>query len=71
MTFIELLDLLISRASLNEVEMRDARKLLSELEALNAFGVVLGKTATQAHECKPAGWPHQGTCMYCKRSLNV
>lgn len=63
MTFIELLELLVNRASLNEVEMKDARGLLDELKNLNAFGVVLGTTAKQVHECKYDRYTNR--CIYC------
>jgi len=52
MTFVELMRTLVERSNLIEPEKRDARKLLQELDRMNAFGTLL--TATNcAHKFTP------------------
>jgi hypothetical protein len=52
MNFVELMRKLVERSDLIEPEKRDARKLLQELDRMNAFGTLLTMT-NSAHKFTP------------------
>lgn len=69
MTIYQLLRRLVDLAAMPENEQADARKLLGELEDLNAFGTTAKVTESQAHTCAPDRF-NDGSCHICHRPLN-
>jgi len=69
MTFIELIRELVHHAPLPEPVIRDAEKLLTELEQLNAFGTVLGHTETEDHQYLPRS-TYDPRCKYCGKTTH-
>ena len=52
MTLLELLEILVKKADLNNRQRADAEVLLKRLKAINAFGNAVNETIAE-HECVP------------------